>query len=168
MDEESALFTGDTVLGGSSSIFSCFHEYMESLHALRSLQPLIVYPAHGPVATDATHYIDEYINHRQRRERQILDAIAERQLTISEIVSRVYVETPNHLRVAASGNVLHHLKKLLISESVEATSGDAGALHFLTASNDYETSGEGVEGDKEMLMRVFCNVQWASRSVSRL
>lgn len=44
---------------------------MASLIHLRDLRPSVIYPGHGPVISDGTEKINEYIEHRMARERQV-------------------------------------------------------------------------------------------------
>lgn len=73
-----AIFVGDTVLGGSSSVFDDLSLYLHSLNKLVSIiQPLApqlvrLYPGHGEVIEDGLHQIHQYIHHRTQREEQIL------------------------------------------------------------------------------------------------
>lgn len=43
---------------------------MSSLRRLSSLSPSLLYPGHGPVVTDAVSKIQQYLDHRDERERQ--------------------------------------------------------------------------------------------------
>lgn len=81
LKEEGALFSGDTILGTGSSVFSCFTDYMHSLHILKDLQPSLLYAGHGPVVVDGTARIEETIQHRSLREQQVLQVL--RKNTIS-------------------------------------------------------------------------------------
>src|SRR5215831_16356434 len=51
--EEKALFTGDVVLGGSTTVIPSgdgdLGDYMSSLRRLQGLELRRIYPAHGPV-----------------------------------------------------------------------------------------------------------------------
>src|SRR3972149_917217 len=93
LKKERALFTGDLILGGSTTVIppddGDLAQYMESLKRLLDLDIERIYPGHGPVIEPAKAKIHEYINHRLRRDRQILEAIGERCHTIPEIVERV-------------------------------------------------------------------------------
>ena len=44
---------------------------MASLVRLRDLRPSIIYPGHGPVISEGTDKIVEYIEHRMAREKQV-------------------------------------------------------------------------------------------------
>jgi len=114
--EEKALFTGDVVLGGSTTVIPTedgdLLDYMESLHRLLGLDLRRIYPAHGPVIDDGPAKIREYIEHRLMRERQILDALADGLQTIPAIVERIYVDVAPALHPVAAQSVGSHLKKL--------------------------------------------------------
>lgn len=75
LKEETALFTGDTILGIGSSVFSSFKDYMHSLQIMKDLQPSRLYSAHGPVVTEGTARIEEMIQHRNLREQQVLQVL---------------------------------------------------------------------------------------------
>jgi ribonuclease/clavin/mitogillin len=114
--EEQALFTGDVVLGGSTTVIPSedgdLLDYMRSLHRLQGLGVRRIYPAHGPVIEDGPGRISEYIEHRLLRERQILDVLGDGAATIPQLVSRIYVDVAPALHAAAAQSVESHLKKL--------------------------------------------------------
>ncbi len=114
--EERALFTGDVILGGSTTVIppddGDLAEYLASLRRLSEWDVRSIYPAHGPVIDDAAGTIREYIDHRLARERQILEALAAGRVTIPAIVEQVYASVPAALHPAAAMSVASHLKKL--------------------------------------------------------
>src|SRR3989449_1029188 len=114
--EEKALFTGDVILGGSTTVIpSDDGDLLEDLHSLRRLAQLDlrrIYPAHGPVIRDAPAKIQEYIDHRLMRERQILAALGDGIATIPDMVAKIYAEVPKELHPTAAMSVESHLKKL--------------------------------------------------------
>jgi hydroxyacylglutathione hydrolase len=114
--EEQALFTGDVILGGSTTVIPAedgdLLDYLDSLRRLLRLDLQRIYPAHGPVIEDGPARIHEYIEHRLMREQQILDALADGVRTIPEIVKRIYVDVAPALHPVAAGSVESHLKKL--------------------------------------------------------
>ena len=114
--EENALFTGDVVLGGSTTVIPSgdgdLADYMASLRRLQRLGVRRIYPAHGPVIEDAPGKLEEYIEHRLLRERQILDELGAGVDTIPAIVKRIYVDVAEKLHAAAAMSVESHLRKL--------------------------------------------------------
>ncbi|KAI9637849.1 beta-lactamase-like protein [Dioszegia hungarica] len=72
---EKGVFTGDTVLGEGTTIFTDLSAYMLSLKTLLAIKPQTLYPGHGPHFSGpeaSTAQIEAYIAHRQQREEQIL------------------------------------------------------------------------------------------------
>ena len=87
-------------------------EYLASLERVRALGVRRIYPAHGPVIEDGPGKIQEYIEHRRLRERQILEALGAGARTIPELVAAIYAEVPEALHRMAAQSVHSHLKKL--------------------------------------------------------
>ena len=54
----------------SAQRFESLLPYMKSLGRLLTLSPSLLYPGHGPVVTDPVTRIQQYIEHRELRERQ--------------------------------------------------------------------------------------------------
>jgi glyoxylase-like metal-dependent hydrolase (beta-lactamase superfamily II) len=111
-----ALFTGDAVLGRGTSVIDPpegdLAAYLRSLDAMIALAPRTIYPGHGPAVWAAAEKLAEYRAHREERERQVLDALAEGPRTPDEIVQTVYVDYPPELHALAARSVLAHLLKL--------------------------------------------------------
>jgi ribonuclease/clavin/mitogillin len=117
LPEEKAVFTGDVVLGGSTTVIPAddgnLKDYMDSLRRLLALDIARIYPAHGPVIDDPRERIEEYIEHRLMRERQILEALGSGPSTIPGLVRAIYADTiPPALHQMAGESVASHLKKL--------------------------------------------------------
>ncbi|KAI2627782.1 metallo-beta-lactamase superfamily protein [Hypoxylon sp. NC1633] len=75
LEEENALFTGDNVLGHGFSVEEDLGGYLRSLHRMRDLACAIGYPAHGAVINHLPSKMDQYIRHKEDRERQILGVL---------------------------------------------------------------------------------------------
>jgi hydroxyacylglutathione hydrolase len=114
--EEQALFTGDLILGGSTTVIpdedGDLGQYLDSLRHVQRLGVRRIYPAHGPVIEDAPAKIQEYLDHRMLRERQILETVGAGVHTIPEMVKAIYAEVPVALHGHAAMSVHSHLKKL--------------------------------------------------------
>lgn len=110
------LFTGDTILGrGTTAIFppdGDMSDYLASLRKLRDLAPRTIYPAHGPVRSDAVALIDEYLAHRLERERQIVAAMEAGAKDVDSILTAVYPDLDPRLHQAAAIQIEAHLVKI--------------------------------------------------------
>src|SRR5918996_912939 len=106
LPEEKAVFTGDVVLSGSTSVIPSgdgdLLDYMNSLRRLQALDIRRIYSAHGPVIEDGPGRIAEYIEHRLLRERQILEALGDGLHTIPAMVRRIYADVPEKLHAMAA------------------------------------------------------------------
>jgi glyoxylase-like metal-dependent hydrolase (beta-lactamase superfamily II) len=114
LESEGVLFTGDTLLGNSTTTVRDLGQYMDSLRRLLILPNLkVICPGHGELVHDPRERLQSYIDHRDERERQILAVLAEGgEITSWEIMLRIYTEIDPRLRRAADGNVRTHLDKL--------------------------------------------------------
>lgn len=116
LEEEKAAFSGDNVLGIGTTVIPAesgsLLEYMASLARLEAEAPSRIYPAHGPCIEDGPAKVREYIDHRNDRERQILEALGSDTKEVIEIVRSVYAGYPETLYPAAGQSVTSHLVKL--------------------------------------------------------
>ncbi|MDP6344872.1 MAG: MBL fold metallo-hydrolase [Alphaproteobacteria bacterium] len=111
--EENALFSGDHVMGWSTTIVSPpdgdMYKYMQSLGKLTERSDRIYWPTHGPAIERPQAYVRELIKHREEREEQIMACLGQGVGGIPEMVASMYVEVPEHLHSAAARSVLSHL-----------------------------------------------------------
>ncbi|MBS0295443.1 MAG: MBL fold metallo-hydrolase [Proteobacteria bacterium] len=111
--EENALFSGDHVMGWSTTVVSPpdgdMGAYYASLDAVRARGFSTLWPTHGPPVTDPEPFLDAYREHRLDRERQILDRLAAGDRTIAEMVPTIYAAVDRRLWPAASHSMLAHL-----------------------------------------------------------
>jgi glyoxylase-like metal-dependent hydrolase (beta-lactamase superfamily II) len=123
LEEDRALFTGDAVLGRGTSVIDPpegdLTAYLRSLRRMRELEPRTIHPGHGPIVLDAKAKLDEYLHHREDRERQVLDALGAETRTIDELVPEIYAGYPAELSELAARSVLAHLLKLEAEGRVE-------------------------------------------------
>jgi glyoxylase-like metal-dependent hydrolase (beta-lactamase superfamily II) len=128
LEEERALFTGDLILGGSTTVIppddGDLADYLDSLRRVLQLDVQRIYPAHGPVLEPARPVIEGYIAHRLERDAQILAAVRAGAETVADIVARVYREVPAALHGVARLSVLSHLAKLEREGRVTRVPGD--------------------------------------------
>jgi glyoxylase-like metal-dependent hydrolase (beta-lactamase superfamily II) len=114
--EEKALFTGDHVMGWSTTVvappdgdMAC---YMASMRKLLARDDRVLYPTHGGPIHDPKPFLQAYIDHRLEREAQILACIGNGVFTIPEMVARMYADVDRRLHPAAARSVLAHLIQL--------------------------------------------------------
>jgi glyoxylase-like metal-dependent hydrolase (beta-lactamase superfamily II) len=111
-----ALFTGDHVMGWSTTVIfppdGDMADYMASLEKLRRRDDRIYYPAHGPAVEEPQRYLDWLVRHRREREQQIVNAVANGDYNVRNIVAAAYPGLDPRLTVAASGSVVAHLLDL--------------------------------------------------------
>ncbi|XP_041360452.1 endoribonuclease LACTB2-like [Gigantopelta aegis] len=122
MEEENAVFSGDTILGGRTTTVENLSQYMKSLQDILDLKPAVIYPAHGAVINDPASTINYYITHRQEREKQITQFLTDRKTeahAVMTIVKHIYVDVPEDLHKSAAKNVHQHLLKLKDEDIVE-------------------------------------------------
>ncbi|HZQ39113.1 MAG TPA: MBL fold metallo-hydrolase [Dehalococcoidia bacterium] len=114
IEEEGVLFTGDTLLGSSTTTVHDLSAYRASLQRLLALPKLdVICPGHGAVVNDPRERLQMYVNHRNERERQIIEALAAGgEQTSWEIMLKLYPDINTRLRRAADGNVQTHLRQL--------------------------------------------------------
>jgi glyoxylase-like metal-dependent hydrolase (beta-lactamase superfamily II) len=114
---EGDLFCGDLARAGGTIVIpgsrgGNLRQYLDSLRRVRALSPRRLLPGHGPIIDDPAAIIDEYLTHRQDRERQIVEALRAGDTTPEAIAARVYGERPSAIAAAAADSVLAHLVKL--------------------------------------------------------
>lgn len=111
-----ALFSGDHVMGWSSSIVSPpegdMGAYMASLDRIARGSWRVFHPGHGPSIPDPRARVADLTRHRRTREAAILAALAAGPAGLSDLVARVYTDTPAALHAAAGRNVFAHLVDL--------------------------------------------------------
>lgn len=111
--EERALFSGDHVMGWSTTIVAPpdgdMADYMSSLDAVIRLAPDTIWPTHGPPITDTAPFLTAYKAHRLDREAQILSRLAAGDRRIADIVPALYQAVDPRLWPAARLSVLAHL-----------------------------------------------------------
>jgi len=123
--EEKALFTGDHVMGWSTTVISPpdgdMQAYFASLDKLLARDDAIYYPTHGAPVTDPKPLMRGLIAHRLERENQIIDVLRAGPKALKEMVSVIYAAVDPRLHPAAARSLLAHLIRLQkISQISEA------------------------------------------------
>lgn len=111
--ESGALFTGDHVMGWSTSVVvppdGDMAAYMKSLELLHGREDRVYYPAHGPQVDKPRQLVRGMIGHRKQRENQIMRLISEQARAIETLVPLMYKGLDPRLVKAAGLSVLAHL-----------------------------------------------------------
>jgi glyoxylase-like metal-dependent hydrolase (beta-lactamase superfamily II) len=114
LEESGALFTGDHIMGWSTTVVAPpdgdMADYMASLDKLHGRSDRIYYPAHGPAVTNPRQLVRGMIGHRRQRERQIVRLLTEGGTAqVAGLVPQMYKGLPEVLLPAAGQSVLAHL-----------------------------------------------------------
>ncbi|MGE0733980.1 MAG: MBL fold metallo-hydrolase [Alphaproteobacteria bacterium] len=107
--EEQALFSGDHVMGWSTSIISPpdgdMAAYMRSLELLLQRDDKLYWPTHGTAIRDPKPFVKAFIAHRREREQQVLACLAGGIDRIVDMVPGMYKDVPVSLHRAAARSV---------------------------------------------------------------
>ncbi|TPG43486.1 MBL fold metallo-hydrolase [Sphingomonas koreensis] len=113
LPETKALFSGDHVMGWSTTVVSPpdgdMAAYLASLEKLMERDDRVYYPGHGEVIDKPQRWVRGLIGHRKQREGQIMRLLGEGVGTLPALVARMYVGIDPRLSVAAERSVLAHL-----------------------------------------------------------
>jgi len=113
LPQAAALFTGDHVMGWSTTVVSPpdgdMAAYMASLDLLMQRDDAIYYPAHGDPIEQPQRFVRGLAGHRKHREGQILRLLDEGERVIPNLVEKMYVGVDPKLHPAAGRSVLAHL-----------------------------------------------------------
>lgn len=125
--ESGALFTGDHVMGWSTTVVSPpdgdMAAYMASLDRLMARSDRIYYPAHGDPVDNPQRFVRGLAGHRKQREGQIIRILGQGPASIPRMVELMYVGLDTRLQGAAGRSVLAHLIDLRRQERVEEDDG---------------------------------------------
>lgn len=117
LHEEKALFSGDHVMGWSTTVVAPpdgdMRQYMASLDAVIARNFDVLWPTHGAPVTEVRPFLEAYRAHRQAREAQIVARLAAGDRTVADMVPVLYAAVDRKLWPAASLSVLAHLIKLV-------------------------------------------------------
>jgi glyoxylase-like metal-dependent hydrolase (beta-lactamase superfamily II) len=113
--QEKALFSGDHVMGWSTSVIAPpdgdMGQYLASLEKLSMRDDAIFYPTHGSPIPQPRAWLQQLIAHRRQRETQILEAL-DGGAAIPAIVEKLYPGIDIALRGAAALQTRAHLDYL--------------------------------------------------------
>lgn len=116
LEERQVLFTGDHVMGWSTSVIvppdGDMGDYMDSLEKLQRRADRIYYPAHGPAVEKPQQLVRGMIGHRRQRENQIKRLLGEQPRSVEALIPPMYKGLDERLIPAAEMSVTAHLLDL--------------------------------------------------------
>lgn len=137
--EEKALFTGDHVMGWSTSVISPpdgdMTQYMNSLDLLLSRDDEVYWPTHGTCIKNVKQYVQAFIDHRLEREAQILDCLAQGYHKITDMVPVMYTDTDPRMYGAAARSVLAVMMRLMDTGKVKCSDASPGVESDFNLTN---------------------------------
>lgn len=128
--EEKTLFSGDHVMGWSTTIVSPpdgdMREYVESLDLLLARDDTRYLPTHGAPIEDPQTFVTALKGHREERAQQVLKCLGEGLTTIKEMVPTMYAgDVPKAMYPAAARSVFATVL-WLIERGEVTTDGEPG------------------------------------------
>jgi glyoxylase-like metal-dependent hydrolase (beta-lactamase superfamily II) len=115
--EENALFSGDHIMGWSTTVISPpdgdMGDYFDSLDRIKARDFSTLWPTHGPPITAVEPFIQAYIDHRRAREAQILAALGRGHTRIKVMVPELYKDVDPRLHPAAAHSVMAHVVQMV-------------------------------------------------------
>lgn len=112
LHEENALFSGDHIMGWSTTVVSPpggdMTAYMESLQKVADRNFTTLWPTHGPPITEVGPFIAAYAAHRRGREAQFLACVDRGVGRITDMVPELYAAVDKRLHPAAANSLLGH------------------------------------------------------------
>jgi glyoxylase-like metal-dependent hydrolase (beta-lactamase superfamily II) len=117
LPEQGILFSGDHVMGWSTSVIAPpdgdMAAYMASLDKLLPRNDAVYWPTHGPAITEPKAHVRAFIAHRREREAGVLACLESGIGQIDAMVERLYVGLNPNLKRAAGRSLLAHLIDLI-------------------------------------------------------
>jgi glyoxylase-like metal-dependent hydrolase (beta-lactamase superfamily II) len=124
--EENALFSGDHIMGWSTTVVSPpdgdMDAYLASLDKIQARNFTTLWPTHGPPVTEVRAFINAYRAHRMDREAQIIERLRAGQTRIKDMVPVMYADVDPRLYPAAAHSVLAHMIRLVQTGRVRSDS----------------------------------------------
>jgi glyoxylase-like metal-dependent hydrolase (beta-lactamase superfamily II) len=129
LENEHAVFSGDHIMGWSTTVISPpdgdMADYFASLRKILDQEFDAIWPTHGPPVRKTSEFVEAYIAHRLEREAQILRAMHAGDTTIPDMVQRIYVDVDRNLHPAACHSVYAHILHFLKQDKVAVADGGA-------------------------------------------
>jgi len=113
LEESGALFTGDHVMGWSTSVVippdGDMGDYMASLEKLMAREDVVYHSAHGDAITKPKRLVRGMMGHRRQRENQIMRLLGKASRSVPDFIPQMYKGLDERLIPAAELSVTAHL-----------------------------------------------------------
>jgi len=113
---DGVCFSGDLVLGLGSTFVppegGSLAAYMGSLRRMQAEPIELICPGPGPWIEDPAAKLAEYVEHREMRERRLLEALERGERSREALLEEVWDDVPAEVRPAAAMVMEAHLDKL--------------------------------------------------------
>lgn len=117
LKEERTLFTGDHVMGWSTSVIippdGDMRDYIKSLEFLLDREDVVYWPTHGPSIRNPKSYVRALVDHRHMRLNQIVECVRNGITAVPEMVTAIYHDIPTGMHAAAARSTLAGLIMLV-------------------------------------------------------
>jgi glyoxylase-like metal-dependent hydrolase (beta-lactamase superfamily II) len=137
LEEENALFSGDHVMGWSTTVVippdGDMGDYIASLRKVQAGAFATLWPTHGPPITDPEPFLAAYLEHRLRRDAQILATLARGPARLEPMVAELYTGLDPRLMRAAAASLFSHLLHLVKEGRVVSDGGPTMESEFRLA-----------------------------------
>jgi glyoxylase-like metal-dependent hydrolase (beta-lactamase superfamily II) len=135
--EEATLFTGDHVMGWSTSVITPpdgdLGDYLRSLQVLLDRPDARYLPTHSEPVEQPHELVRAYLAHRGERTEEVLAGLAAGDTTVADLVRRIYAAYPKALWKPAASSTYAHLLALLRDGRVAADAQRPDGLPRRTA-----------------------------------
>lgn len=116
LHEEHALFSGDHVMGWSTTVIAPpvgnMRAYLGSLLKLLSREETLYYPAHGMPVPEAHNYVRQLLEHRYARHEQIIQLMQQGITKQDDILHRLYPDIEPKLEPPALMTIAAHIEMI--------------------------------------------------------
>ncbi len=137
LKEENVLFSGDHVMGWSTTVVSPpdgnMADYMASCRRLAERSETRFWPTHGPAIEQPQEFTAALIAHREAREVQIAKCLEDGIASIPDMVRVMYADVDLVLHKAAGRSVLAHLIHMVETGRAACDGVPAGDSEFTPA-----------------------------------
>ncbi|NNU80606.1 MBL fold metallo-hydrolase [Halovulum dunhuangense] len=136
LEDAAAVFTGDTVMGWSSTLISppdgSVSEYLASIDLLMDRSEDLYLPGHGAAVPQGRALAASQKAHRLGRAAEIVAGLEKGPATLAALTAGIYADLPERLHRAAMRNVLAHLIDLSLQGRVALPDGplDRGSFRL--------------------------------------